>query len=91
MQKVGSRELKNRFGKYLRAVRNGQSLLITVRKQAVAKISPTNDKEEDSLKNTLERLEEEGYLRLGRKPLVKIRRVPSRGKSASQMIIEDRR
>ena len=31
MRKVGSREFKNRMGRYLSAVRNGQSLLITDR------------------------------------------------------------
>jgi prevent-host-death family protein len=75
MQKVGSREFKNRLGRYLRAVRNGQTLLVTDRGQPVAKVSPP-ERDSDSqptLADVLKKLEAEG------------------GKSASRMIIEDRR
>ncbi len=40
MQRVGSREFKNRLGRYLRAVRNGQTLLVTDRGKPVAKVCP---------------------------------------------------
>jgi prevent-host-death family protein len=40
MNKVGSREFKNHFGRYMRAVREGKTLIITVRGKAVAKIYP---------------------------------------------------
>jgi prevent-host-death family protein len=38
MIKVGSREFKNHFGCYMRAVREGKTLVITIRGKAVAKI-----------------------------------------------------
>lgn len=93
MQKVGSREFKNRLGRFLRAVREGQSLIITDRGKPVAKLGPPNDAEPEKtqLKERLKELEAQGLLRLAQKPLRKIRAVKSRGKPASQMIIEDRR
>ena len=45
MRKVGSRELENRLGKYLRAVRQGQTLIITDRGKAVAQVGPATHKE----------------------------------------------
>ncbi len=93
MQKVGSRELKNRLGRYLRAVRAGQSLIITDRGKPVAKLTPPSDAqpEENELQARLKELEAQGLIRLAQKPLGKFRPVKSRGKPASQMIIEDRR
>jgi prevent-host-death family protein len=93
MRKVGSREFKNRMGRYLAAVRKGQTLLVTDRGKPVAKISPPDEDKEQELTvmDVLERLEAEGKIRLGRRPLSKFRAIPSRGKSASQMILEDRR
>jgi prevent-host-death family protein len=37
---VGARELKTRLGLYLRAVRNGQTLVVTDRGAAVAELRP---------------------------------------------------
>ena len=93
MRKVGSREFKNRMGRYLQAVRKGQSLLITDRGQPVAKVSPPDKEEGDqeALENRLRQLEAEGSIRLAKGPLRPFKAVPSRGKPASQMIIEDRR
>jgi prevent-host-death family protein len=93
MQKVGSREFKNRMGRYMRAIRKGQSLLLTDRGKPIAKISPADDEAnpEPTIMDVLKRLEAEGKLRLGRRPLGKFRAIPSRGKSASEMILEDRR
>ena len=93
MQKVGSREFKNRLGRYLRAVRNGQTLLVTDRGQPVAKVSPPELDSDSHLTFTevLKKLEAEGKIRLPKRPLGKFRAVPSRGKPGSQMIIEDRR
>jgi prevent-host-death family protein len=92
MQRVGSREFKNRLGRYLRAVRQGQTLLITDRGEPVAKVCPP-EQENDSqttFADVLKKLEAEGKIRLPKRPLRKFRAVPSRGKPASQMIIEDR-
>jgi prevent-host-death family protein len=43
MRRLGCREFKNRVRKYLRAVRGGQSLLITDRGKLVAKVSPPEE------------------------------------------------
>ena len=93
MRKVGSREFKNRLGRYLLAVRKGQTLLITDRGKPVAKLSPPDDTtpEQSGLAERLKHLEALGLIRLAKRPLGKFRAIPSRGKSASQMIIEDRR
>jgi prevent-host-death family protein len=93
MRKVGSREFKNRLGRYLSAVRKGQSLLITDRGQPVAKVSPPDREErhEESVEDRLRELEAQGLIRLAKRPMRSFKAVASRGKPASQMIIEDRR
>lgn len=93
MQRVGSREFKNRLGRYLLAVRKGQTLLITDRGQPVAKVSPPDQMGDSDLtfSDVLKKLEAEGKIRLPKRPLGKFRAVPTRGKPASQMIIEDRK
>ncbi len=93
MKTVGSREFKNRMGRYMKAVRQGQSLLLTERGKPVAKVVPPDPEpaEEPTLTDVLKKLEAEGKIRLAKRPLGKLRAIPSRGKSASEMIIEDRR
>jgi prevent-host-death family protein len=93
MEKVGSREFKNRLGRYLRAVRKGQTLLVTDRGKPVAKVSPPDENGDSELtfSDVLKKLEAEGKIRLPKRPLRKFRAVPTRGKLTSQMIIEDRR
>jgi prevent-host-death family protein len=92
MQRVGARELKNRLGKYLRAVRAGQRLVITTRGKAIAELGPSRDTEaEPDTEKQLQELEVQGLIRLAKKPLRKIRPIASRGKAASRLIIEDRR
>src|SRR5438132_9992463 len=80
MQRVGSREFKNRLGRYLRAVRNGQMLLVTDRGQPVAKVCPP-EQDSDSqptLAEVLRRLEAEGIIRLPKRPLGRFRPVKIR-------------
>ncbi len=93
MRKVGSREFKNRMGRYLSAVRKGQSLLITDRGRPVARVTPPDRKErpEESVEDRLRELEAQGLIRLGKRPLRSFKAVASRGKPASQMLLEDRR
>jgi prevent-host-death family protein len=93
MQRVGSREFKNRLGRYLRAVRNGQTLLVTDRGQPVAKVSPPEQDIDSQMTFTdvLKKLEAEGKIRLPKRPLGKFRAVKIKGKPASQTILEDRR
>jgi prevent-host-death family protein len=92
MQKVGTREFKNRIGRYLRAVRKGQSLLITARGRPVAKVSPPDeDQPVDPIEERLRELEAQGLIRRAKGRIGNFRAVPSQGKPASQMLIEDRR
>jgi prevent-host-death family protein len=95
MVKVGSREFKNRMGRYLRAVRQGKTLIVTDRGKAVAKISPPDAESEPEPTVTLDEIfkkaEADGLIRLGKRPLKKFKALPSTGKPASEMIIEDRR
>ena len=93
MRRIGSREFKNRLGRYLLAVRKGQTLLITDRGKPVAKVSPL-DQDGDSrltISDVLKKLEAEGKIRLPKRPLGRFRQVKIKGKSASQTILEDRR
>ena len=93
MQKVGSREFKNRMGRYMKAVRSGQSFLLTDRGKPVAKVSPPDPEPstEPTLLDVLKKLQAQGLIRLAKRPLSKFRAIPSRGKSAAEMILEDRR
>lgn len=93
MRKVGTRELKNRLSQYLRQVRRGRSLVITDRGKPVAQLTPIADSGagDGELIAVLRRLEAQGKLRLPTGRMRKFRPVPGRGKSASEMIIEDRR
>jgi prevent-host-death family protein len=93
MQRIGSREFKNRMGRYLRAVRKGKTLVITDRGKPVAKVGPLEDAppETTDIWARLEELESQGLIQLGRGTLKPFRPVKNTGKPASQMIIEDRR
>jgi prevent-host-death family protein len=92
MVKVGSREFKNRMGRYLRAVRQGKTLIVTDRGKAVAKVSPPDAEPESAatLDEIFKKLEADGLIRLGKRPLKKFKALPYSGKPASEMIIEDR-
>jgi prevent-host-death family protein len=92
MKRIGSRELKNRLGRYLTAVRRGESLLVTDRGRTVAKLSPAIDpaSEEKSIGEILKEMEAAGLVRLPRRPLKKIRPARIKGASAAQAVIEDR-
>lgn len=93
MRKVGSREFKNRMGRYLQAVRKGQTLIITDRGKAVAEVAPASKGEAaaSTVNEKLRELDARGLIRLATKPFPKFRPVKSKGKPASHIIIEDRR
>lgn len=96
MRTVGSRELKNRLGRYLGVVKKGGAILVTDRGKPVAKLVPADDEEDSSsrIDVLLRQMEAEGHLRLATKPqrAWKARKlIRAKGKPASQMIIEDRR
>ncbi len=92
MKKVGSRELKNRQGHYMKRVRRGETLLITARGRTVAKLSPADGDvtDESPLEARLRELAAQGHIRLARRKPKPFKPLPSRGKPASQIIIEDR-
>lgn len=92
MEKVGSREFKNRMGRYIRAVRDGKALVLTNRGNPLVKIVPLDETAaEPSLMEKLKELEAEGKIRLGTGRFKKVRPVKIKGKPISQTIIEDRR
>jgi prevent-host-death family protein len=93
MKKVGSRELKNRLGKYLAQTRKGQTIVVTDRGEAVAKLVPVDSKPspEDALEARLRELAAAGHIRLATRPFEDFKPIRVKGKPASQIIIEDRR
>jgi prevent-host-death family protein len=93
MRRLGSPEFKNRLGRYLRAVRKGQTLIIADRGKAVAQVAPATETDPGAsvVEERLKGLEAQGLIHLAKKTLPKFRPVKSRGKPASQIIIEDRR
>jgi prevent-host-death family protein len=92
MKTVGSRELKNRLGRYLAMVRKGETIIVTDRGKAVAQIVPPSPDKSDSenLEQILRQLEAEGHLRLGTRPFKHFKPIKVKGKPVSQIIIEDR-
>jgi prevent-host-death family protein len=90
-QTVGSRELKGRLGAYLRRVRNGHRLVVTDRGRPVAELRPIEaDTAPDAI---LADLEARGMVtrptRKGLTPFTPVR-YRGRGKTASQILIENR-
>ena len=94
MKAVGSRELKNRLGRYLGLVRRGETIIVTDRGKTVAHLTPPTSKGEETnnLSDLLRRLADEGHLRLAIDPHKRrvFKPIVTRGKRASQMVIEDR-
>jgi prevent-host-death family protein len=92
MKTVGSRELKNRLGRYLKLVGKGETLIVTDRGKPVARIVPagSNGGEDRSVDEVLKQMEAEGHLRLGTRPFKRFKPVRLKGKPLSKIIIEDR-
>jgi prevent-host-death family protein len=92
MRTVGSRELKNRLGRYLGLVGKGETIVVTVRGKPVARILPPEPEHEKdkSISEILKQLEAEGHLRLGTRPFKRIKPMRVKGKPMSQIILEDR-
>jgi prevent-host-death family protein len=94
MKTVGSRELKNRLGRYLGLVRRGETIIVTDRGKTVAHLTPPTSEGEEAhnLEDLLRRLEAEGHLRLAKDPFKRraFKPIVTRGKPASQMVMEDR-
>jgi len=97
MVTVGSKELKNRLGKYLKLVREGETIQITDRGTPVGHITPVALSTRDSAEEAaFRRLMALGVLTPGTGILPSLRNgfKPVRlkpGKSTTEMIAEDRR
>ena len=93
MKKVGSRELKNRLGKYLAQAKKGQTIVVTDRGEPVAQLGPAknNAKAEDAIETRLRELAAAGHIRLATRPFRDFKPIKVKGKPLSRMIIEDRR
>ena len=92
MTTVGSRELKNRLGRYLGRVRKGETFVVTDRGKPVARLVPTNSagQEGGDLDEVLKQLEAEGHIHLGTRPFRRFKPIRMKGKPLSKMILEDR-
>lgn len=89
MQTAGIKELKNRLTYYLREVRKGEKILVTDRKKVIATIVPAGRSAEDA---ELFSLIKEGLaIWRGGKPAGSMRPVRIKGKTLSEIVLEDRR
>ena len=89
MISVGIKDLKNRLSHYLREVKKGEKILITERDQVIATILPVVRGEEDS---GLLSLVKEGFATWkGGKPTGSRHPVKIKGKTVSEIVLEDRR
>jgi len=92
MMRVGSKELKNRLGKYLALVRKGNAIQVTDRGRPVACLVPASSPKASQQAEWLTRLVREGALRLGSGRLARHRPTPiGKGKTIAEMVAEDRR
>jgi prevent-host-death family protein len=92
MKSVGSRELKNRLGRYLRRVASGEELLITDRGKPVARLTSARHEQKQPPKSDelLRELAAEGHIRLATKPFRRRKPPVNRGKSLSRILLDDR-
>ncbi|HEX7180548.1 MAG TPA: type II toxin-antitoxin system prevent-host-death family antitoxin [Thermoanaerobaculia bacterium] len=89
MTEVGVETLKDRLGDYLRRARQGERILITERGRSIALLIPTEESE--SAKQAWELVETGAASWSGGKPAGSRQRPRARGKSASDIVLEDRR
>ena len=90
MVTVGARELKTRLGTYLRRVREGSVILVTERGRPVAELRPLPTAASDEEEKLLD-LAARGLVTLGGGHLARsIARVPARGGSVADTIVEER-
>lgn len=89
MKTAGIKDLKNRLSYYLREVKKGEKILITDRDQVIATILPVGGGEEVS---RLLSLVKEGFASWrGGKPTGSHRPVKIKGRTVSEIVLEDRR
>lgn len=86
---VGIKELKNRLSQYLRKIKQGEKIIITEREKAIAAIVPIERTSEDS---ELLSLIKEGFaVWKGGKPIGTKHPIKIKGKTVSEIVIEERR
>ena len=86
---VGIKELKNRLSHYLREIKKGGKIVITEREKVIATIVPVERADEDS---RLLSLVKEGFARWkGGKPVGSRHPIKIKGKTVSEIVIEERR
>ena len=86
---VGIKELKNRLSHYLREIKKGGKIVITEREKVIAAIVPVERADEDS---RLLSLVKEGFaIWKGGKPVGSRHPVKIKGKTVSEIVIEERR
>ena len=90
---VGTKELKDHLTKYLRLVRAGQSIIVTVRGKPVAELRPVGDAlAVASVEARLAALAARGLVTLPRRSRFEpFRPVAVRGEPVSATILRDRR
>jgi|CXWL01.1.fsa_nt_gi prevent-host-death family protein len=89
MPEVGVRKLKDHLSGYLKRVQDGEEIVVTERGRSVARIVPVK---RSSLRRDLEPMLREGSVRWnGGKPRGAVRRPVIRGRTLSDMVVEDRR
>lgn len=89
MSHVGVRELKNQLSRYLKRVQSGEEIIVTEHGRSVARIVPA---QVSHLKRALEPLLREGVVRWrGGKPRGASRRPVIRGRTLTELVVEDRR
>lgn len=90
---VGIRELKANLSRHLKRVKSGATIRITERGRTIATIHPVSTTSQPDL-SWLHQMVAEGHVKwgggkpIGMNPPIKLR---GRGKTASEMVIEDRR
>ena len=88
--RVGSRELKTRLGRYLQAVRQGSTLVVTDRGEAVAELRPL-ESDGSAADTGLAALEALGLItRPGKRRLAPFVALRAGGPPASQAVTEGR-
>lgn len=89
METVGIRELKAHLSEYLRRVRAGERLAVTDHGRVIATVASAG---EPTRLDWVHKMVAEGRATWsGGKPTFPARGIPSRGKLASRMVLEDRR
>jgi prevent-host-death family protein len=87
---VSARALKNRFDEYLVRVRAGERVVVTLRGEPVAEVTPIG-RARRSAEEALARMAKSGELRLPKgKGLEDIEPIRVRGRSVSDTVLADR-